>query len=209
MDNPIRMRVKESVMEIFTDILSDEDSIGLVIFNNEVKELLPLSSKKDLRLPMMSALMKGITCEGQTALWDGLYEGFKLLCNRKHQDHHPYLIVVTDDRDNASKKKKKKKEEVRDTLAKPGEAGFRGTQASNFHMDFLTVGAKADQEGAKELCCKGHMKHLHAATTAEIRSTFRFVLQRPCGAPHQRDRTWRCEEKSAQNVPLRVLALPQ
>ena len=73
MDNPIRMRVKESVMEIFTDILSDEDSIGLVIFNNEVKELLPLSSKKDLRLPMMSALMKGITCEGQTALWDGLY----------------------------------------------------------------------------------------------------------------------------------------
>mmetsp|Transcript_27352 Transcript_27352/g.69198 ORF Transcript_27352/g.69198 Transcript_27352/m.69198 type:complete len:249 (+) Transcript_27352:32-778(+) len=124
-----------SIQDLVDNVLDTDDGVGLVTFAADVREQLPLTRKR--HLTPLEECMSSIHCSGRTALWDGIFAGFSMLCRRERQQHphpsHPYLIVLTDGQDNSSINLTK--ERLRDILAKPSEHGFGGLRASNFHMN--------------------------------------------------------------------------
>lgn len=177
------------IMELVRDVLRKDDGVALVIFAAQAEHIDLGSSdgegftrKADLGpdCAHMEKIMKGVSRPGHsTALWDGLFKGADLLFNRERRcrpnPSHPALVILTDGKDNASELTAGF---VQELVENPGHSGYSGFAASNFHMDFITVGKHADISGARHFCSKPHLKHIHALNISGLKQAFRQQVRR-------------------------------
>jgi len=184
-----------AVKEII-EILEPHDRIGLVLFNSEVSEVLPLKKIKNISpkfpkcLPADSYDEKagGFKCTGQTALWDAILLAMNRLATRKLSDgvkSFPHLIVLTDGEDNKSTTTHEKIKEVLKhpgTYAKDELHQSSGASFANFHATCISVGdaaaANFDSIVNFDSMGKPNLHHIKISNASEISKSFGFIKER-------------------------------
>ncbi len=86
-----------------SQFIDPENSIGLVVFNQEVKQLLSVGKFTLNHRAMFTAAVQDMSAGGGTAMYDGIVVALKLLvaAKAKQPECKPLLIVLTDGETNA------------------------------------------------------------------------------------------------------------
>jgi Ca-activated chloride channel homolog len=81
-----------------SQFIDPENSIGLVVFNQEVKQLLPVSKFTLNHRALFTAAVQDMHAGGGTAMYDGILVALKMLvaAKAKQPECKPLLIVLTD-----------------------------------------------------------------------------------------------------------------
>ena len=81
-----------------SQFIDPENSIGLVMFNQEVKQLLPVGKFTLNQRTLFTAAVQDMSAGGGTAMYDGILVALKMLvaAKAKQPDCKPLLIVLTD-----------------------------------------------------------------------------------------------------------------
>jgi Ca-activated chloride channel family protein len=86
-----------------SQFIDPENSIGLVVFNQEVKQLLSVGKFTLNHRAMFTAAVQDMSAGGGTAMYDGIVVALKMLvaAKAKQPECKPLLIVLTDGETNA------------------------------------------------------------------------------------------------------------
>lgn len=86
-----------------SQFISGDNSIGLVVFNDQVRQLLPISKFTAHQRAKFTAAVQGMTAGGQTAMYSGIVVALNMLVaeKAKNPECKPLLIVLTDGQTNA------------------------------------------------------------------------------------------------------------
>jgi Ca-activated chloride channel homolog len=86
-----------------SQFIDPENSIGLVVFNQEVKQLLPVGKFTLNQRALFTAAVQDMRAGGGTAMYDGILVALKMLvaAKAKQPECKPLLIVLTDGETNA------------------------------------------------------------------------------------------------------------
>jgi Ca-activated chloride channel family protein len=86
-----------------SQFIDPENSIGLVVFNQEVKQLLPVGKFTLNQRALFTAAVQDMSAGGGTAMYDGILVALKMLvaAKAKQPECKPLLIVLTDGETNA------------------------------------------------------------------------------------------------------------
>ena len=86
-----------------SQFIDPENSIGLVVFNQEVKHLLPVGKFTLNQRALFTAAVQDMRAGGGTAMYDGILVALKMLvaAKAKQPECKPLLIVLTDGETNA------------------------------------------------------------------------------------------------------------
>ncbi|MFL5626570.1 MAG: vWA domain-containing protein [Ktedonobacteraceae bacterium] len=86
-----------------SQLINPANSIGLVVFNQEVKQLLPVGTFTLNQRAMFAAAVQDMSAGGGAAMYDGIVVALKMLlaAQTKQPDCKPLLIVLTDGETNA------------------------------------------------------------------------------------------------------------
>jgi Ca-activated chloride channel family protein len=81
-----------------SQFIDAENSIGLVVFNQEVKQLLPVGKFTLNQRALFTAAVQDLSAGGGTAMYDGIVVALKMLvaAKAKQPECKPLLIVLTD-----------------------------------------------------------------------------------------------------------------
>jgi Ca-activated chloride channel homolog len=81
-----------------SQFIDPENSIGLVVFNQEVKQLLPVGKFTLNQRALFTAAVQDMRAGGGTAMYDGILVALKMLvaAKAKQPECKPLLIVLTD-----------------------------------------------------------------------------------------------------------------
>jgi Ca-activated chloride channel family protein len=81
-----------------SQFIDAENSIGLVVFNQEVKQLLPVGKFTLNQRALFTAAVQDMRAGGGTAMYDGILVALKMLvaAKAKQPEGKPLLIVLTD-----------------------------------------------------------------------------------------------------------------
>jgi Ca-activated chloride channel family protein len=86
-----------------SQFIDPDNSIGLVVFNQEVKQLLPVGTFTLNQRALFTAAVQDMRAGGGTAMYDGILVALKMLvaAKAKQPECKPLLIVLTDGETNA------------------------------------------------------------------------------------------------------------
>ncbi|MGE3535801.1 MAG: VWA domain-containing protein [Candidatus Tectimicrobiota bacterium] len=89
-----------------SQFIAPENAIGLVVFSQEVKQLLPIGTFSLNQRALFSAAVQDMRAGGNTAMYDGITVALKMLVTEKARcpECKPLLIVLTDGETNAGLK---------------------------------------------------------------------------------------------------------
>ncbi len=93
--------------EILNSQINPQDQVGIIIFNSEYRELLPLTPKGDYEDPDQSPIIKALDSlkypNSATAFYDALGRALESL-DAVESSEHRWVIALTDGEDNSSRK---------------------------------------------------------------------------------------------------------
>lgn len=89
-----------------TQFIAPENSIGLVVFSQDVRQLLPIGTFTLNHRAMFTAAVQDMQAGGSTAMYDGIVVALNMLVTAKAKcpECKPLLIVLTDGQTNAGLK---------------------------------------------------------------------------------------------------------
>lgn len=93
--------VREALRLFIDQVKSDRDSIGLITFNSQVYEDVPLDRLENNRARLLSTV-EAISARGNTALLDAVYRAYTLLQRANDHERINAIVVMTDGMENAS-----------------------------------------------------------------------------------------------------------
>jgi len=96
--NGVPLRNLKRALLAGSQFITPENAIGLVVFNQEVRQLLPISQFTLNHRALFTAAVQDMSAGGGTAMYDGITIGLKMLvaAKVKQPDCKPLLIVLTD-----------------------------------------------------------------------------------------------------------------
>lgn len=161
------------IQNIADEVLQADDGLGFVTFNQAVTTRRQLACRGS-QPTNVKGLLRDVQPSGSAALWDGIFEGFKLLCKRTRQEvptvSHPYLIVLTTGRDSGSRLITQ--EGLHEILCKPSAHGYDGNKAAHFHLFLFTFGQGANLDGVRNFCSRSHLRHYHKPNVDRVKRCF-------------------------------------
>ena len=167
-----------AVQSLISEVLTENDGVGMVLFNHEatpVLQLTPMHKLGNLRAAIGSHLEAGdgFRCGGCTKLWDSVAVGMQMLADRKRvlapKPSHPFLVVLTDGEDNSSRAYDP--EQVQAMLEKPKSANL--AHMHHFHASLISVGS-SDSAAAFRRIAQGkqHLQHFDTKSATRIADMF-------------------------------------
>ncbi len=97
-----RLRALKSALTAGTQFITPQNSIGLVVFNNAVRVLLPIKRFNLVHKATFQAAVQSIQAGGNTAMYDGVLVSLSMLLKamESNPDAKPILFVLTDGKTN-------------------------------------------------------------------------------------------------------------
>ncbi len=93
--------VRQALQTFIGQIKSDDDSVGLISFNSQVYQDVPLDQLKNNRARLL-ATVDGLNAGGNTALLDAVDRAYTLLQQAGDRERINAIVVMTDGKENAS-----------------------------------------------------------------------------------------------------------
>jgi len=93
--------VRQALQTFIGQIKSDDDSVGLISFNSQVYQDVPLDRLKNNRARLL-ATVDGLNAGGNTALLDAVDRAYALLQQAGDRERINAIVVMTDGKENAS-----------------------------------------------------------------------------------------------------------
>ena len=96
-----KMDAAKASLAQFVDLLSDQDRIQIILFSDELYEMVPLTQLAGER-DQIQTYISGIEALGGTRLYDAVAVGYDQLQNNADPTHIKAMVVLTDGQDTDS-----------------------------------------------------------------------------------------------------------